>query len=335
MLGKAREVTAKARLLVVVSSSGDFPFLDIERRGQIPTFGADQVDGVECVWVESDPRLSSKWAFRCANYVLSALQLNLSGHPLEVMVRNYSYFFGQGRVRREVIASEERPSSKNFRVRVNWSHLMAWSYSPQRNWNGFSRTLARILSWLADGKPRVSAERVTLNYANSYFLTTWRSFLRYEAVLELFDFDFVLFTTSTCYVDLLRLVEVADSLPKCRVYAGDVMRFSVPFVAGNSVLLSRDVVESIVRHKDQYRLDLPDDVSLGLLVRDFGLADLVSIPTETLPFVAQIPEDLSRNPSKPYLFRCKAEPSTRNPDPVIQTMLELHTHILGSRGVEK
>ena len=322
-------------VLVVVASSGDYPFLEIEERGQLATFGQDQIDQVDCVWVEGNPRLSRRWVFRLLNRALGAVHRSLYVRPVEVHTRTHAYFFRDGRPTRARHHAGAVAPRWGFRFRVNWGHFLARTYSPLTGRNGFSRLMSGLLSRLAHGTAKRSGKRLTLDFPNSYFLSTWRSFLRYQLVLDLFKFDFVLFTTSTCFVDLVRLRHVVRTLPRERVYGGHLMHMMTPFVAGNSVLMSRDVVESVVRHQSQYRLDLPDDVSLGFLITDFDLAEAVAIRTETLPFSPTIPADLSMLWSDSYLFRCKAEPATRNPQPVIDTMHRLHSYITEERGTSR
>lgn len=328
-------VPEQPSVLVVVTSSGEYPFLEIEERGQLPTFGQEQMEQLDCVWVEGNPRRSRRWVFRLLNRALGAVHRSLYVRPVEVHTRTHQYFFRDGRLTRARHHAGAVAPHWGLRLRVNWGHFSAKSYSPPNDRNGFSRLVGGLLSRLAGGKAQRSGKRVTLDFPNSYFLTTWRSLLRYKAVLDFFEFDFVLFTTSTCYVDLLRLERFANGLPRERIYAGHLMNFAGPFIAGNSVLMSRDVVEAVIRHERDYRLDLPDDVSLGLLIRDFGLAEPVSVPTETLPFSADGPDDMSSLLSDSYLYRCKAEPATRNPELVIETMRCLHSCITERRKIPR
>lgn len=319
------------RVLVVVASSGDYPFLEIEEQGQRPTFFLDQTEFVKCVWIEGDSLLARKRIFRCLDRLMEPIHRNLYSHPIELVAWGYLYFVNGWRLMRERLPPESPQVQHQFRLRVNWSFFLGRTYSVQKNRNSFSRLLARILSFLADGTTRVFGNRVSLNFPNSYFLGPWRSYLRYEVVLRHFKFDFVLFTTSTCYVDLETLAREVELLPAERVYAGHLMNVFAPFIAGNSVLMSRDVVKSVVRNKRHYRLDVPDDVALGILIRDCDLADRISVPTETLPFGAKIPEDLSQDLRQRYVYRCKAQPTTLVPEPVVQTMHELHEHIVRVR----
>ena len=319
------------RVLVVVASSGDYPFLEIEEQGQRPTFFSDQAGSVKCVWIEGDPEIARKKIFRLLDGFLESVHRNMYSHAVELVAGRYLYFLNGWRLKRERLAPRSSWGQHKFRIRVNWGFFLAQSYSVQKNRNRFSRLLSRILSFLADGNPRVHSSRVTLNFPNSYSLGPWRAFLRYKTVLEYFKFDFALFTTSTCYVDLETLLREIERLPTERVYAGHLMNVFAPFIAGNSVLMSRDVVESVVRNKSHYRLDVPDDVALGILIRDLDLADRISIPTETLPFGAKIPTDLSHDSRHRYLYRCKAQPTTLVPEPVVQTMQDLHRFIVQSR----
>jgi hypothetical protein len=106
------------------------------------------------------------------------------------------------------------------------------------------------------------------------------------------------------------------------------------FAVGNSIILSKDVLAEIVKNTNKFRLDLPDDVSLGRLIGDLGLAEFVELPTEHLPFGAKIPADFSRDWNKAHLIRCKAEPTTKSSSPVIDQMKAVHLFI-GNRATPR
>lgn len=313
------------RVLVVVGSSGDYPYLAIERDAQQPTFGSIRLPNLQVVWIEGDPNLAKRAGFRLLNTLLGLIHRNIYGPLVRFQLGLFSVSLsGEGWRRLDETKS-------CFSLRLNVTPIMNFFYRGCGRWNIFSRILRRLLGTVSGPNFLLEKNRVRLNFPNSYYLTPYRTFLRYQHVLETYDFDIVLFTTSTCYVDVLRLSQVSQSLPSRGLYAGECLKLGGPFVSGNSMLLSRDVLENVVGHARFYRLDLPDDVALGRLIHEFQLADLLHIPTQTLPFGAQIPSSLGADWADSYLFRCKAEQRTKNPRPVVSTMFQLHDYIMSTR----
>lgn len=312
-------------VLVVVSSSGAHPFLDIEKEAQQPTFGSLHSSHARVLWLEGDPELARRPVFRFLNNLLGLILRNIYGPVLQVQAGTFLVWVSKEGVR------GRRVERKNFFVRLNSSFFLDFFDRRRTRWNLFSRGLGWVLR--ANSSPDFSGDgvRVRQNFPNSFNLHPYRSFLRYRYVLDNYDFDFVLFTTSTCYVDLAKLTEVVKTLPLRRVYAGDTLKLGIRFVAGNSILMSRDVVERVVANRRFYHLDCPDDVALGRLVHDMSLADILHIPTETLPFAAQIPASLGPSWVDSYLFRCKAEHRTQSPARVVKIMWELHNYLLAQR----
>lgn len=104
------------------------------------------------------------------------------------------------------------------------------------------------------------------------------------------------------------------------------------FAAGNSFSLSKVVIAEVVKNTHKFRLDLPDDVSLGGLHGDLGIAEFVDLPTEPLTSGAKIPNDLSQDWKRAHIIRCKSETTTKNPGPVIDLTKGSHLFLSKSGG---
>jgi len=301
-------VAGSPKILIAISSSGDSPFLEIEQMAQSVTFGKTDNPNVKIIWVEGDPNLARKFRFRALNWLVGLIHKNIYGPNFQVSAT-------RGRVR----------------FRVNLKPLLDKLYDPQHSRNGFSRALSKIV-----GDPRPvtvssNGRRVRLGLPNSYFLVPIRDVEKFRYLASL-QFDYVLSTTSTCYVDVSKLVTVVSQLPRRGVYAGPKMKLGCPFVPGNHTLMSRDVAQTIVELSDFMRFDVPNDVGIGQLVQDFGVANLMDIHTENVEASFVRLNELSPNWRSTYLFRCRAEAKTLNSGPVIQSMLRLH-QLLGSNQI--
>jgi len=293
-------VAGSPKILIAISSSGDSPFLEIEQMAQSVTFGKTDNPNVKIIWVEGDPNLARKFRFRALNWLVGLIHKNIYGPNFQVSAT-------RGRVR----------------FRVNLKPLLDKLYDPQHSRNGFSRALRRAVG---DSRPLMFLEdgrRVRLGLPNSYFLHPLRAVEKFRYLASL-QFDFVLLTTSTCYVDVPKLASIVSQWPRKGFYAGPKMKFGGVFVPGNHTVMSSDVVKKIAKLSNHMRLDLPDDVGIGQLVRDFKLAEAIDLKTKNVGASLTTLKDLSDDCRGTYLYRCKAEPRTLNSEPVIELMLRLH-----------
>lgn len=303
----ARELNDEAKILVAIGSSGEDPFLSIERDAQAKTFASCENAKVDFLWFEGDPDLARRLRFRILNRLFGFLHKSQYGPGFRIT-----------------------RSGLRLRIHLSLRSFLEHFYSPVRGRNQISAALTRLMGRPKDTAISEGGRRVRLGLPNSYSLHQVRARERL-AYLQSVEFDYVLFTTSTCYVDVPNLVDRVRKLPARGVYAGPMMRFGCPFVPGNHTLMSRDVFEEVAKRRNMLRLDFPDDVGLGLLVQDFDLAKVTDIPTENVDTHLTELSDLEHPWREVYLFRCKAEPRTVSSEPVISLMRKLHALVTAER----
>ena len=296
----AKNTNRTPRILIVVSSSGDSPFLEIEREGQLETWATNTDLSVRCIWIEGDPSLAEQPKFKALNWVMGLVQRNIYGP-------NFHLSWQGGRMR----------------LRVNLKPLLDKFYDASAAKNRFSRAIQRLMGEPKGTTHSADGRRVRLGVPNSYFLHPVRAIERYRYLGNI-EFDYVLQTTSTCYVDISALAEFVSRLPKTGVYAGPKMKFGCEFVPGNNTLMSRDVFQRVLELRQNIRLDLPDDVGLGQLIWDFKLASITDVLTESISTSLRSLNDLGEDWRSAYVFRCKAETRTLTSSPVIELMHRLH-----------
>ena len=303
----ADKLDYRVKVLVAISSSGEDPFLSIEQNAQSETFANCGNFDATFLWFEGDPALARRLRFRILNRFVGFLHKSQYSPRFRIAISG-------GRV--------------HFHISLR--RFLARFYSPVRGKNQLSTAISRLAGPPAETTIWNGGRRVRLGLPNSYFLHPLRSRRRF-AYLQSVEFDYVLFTTSTCYVDVPNLLSRIEKLPTKGVYAGPKMRFGCSFVPGNHTLMSRDVFDEVAKRAEMLRLDFPDDVGVGLLVEDFGLAEVTEIPTENInPSLAEL-SDLSHPWNEIYLFRCKAEPHTLHSEPVISLMHKLHGLLISER----
>lgn len=279
------------KVLVVVGSSGDSPYLDIENSGQVSTFGSEKIDGVELVWVQGSRRLARQPKYRFLNCLMRLFHRSLHSR------------FG-------IVLKLRRSLFRNSRG------------AP------FPLALVRRLlvgSTLKVQVTQVGERRFELDFPNSYFLTPLRTLASFQFLLTNFSFDFILRTTSTCYVHQSALLATLNQFSPSGIYAGELLNFDgIDFVGGSSILASRDVVEKMVASWPHFSFDAYDDVALGKLVKIRNLASPIALDVVKVNAFASGDIAVSRSPDFTFLYSCKTAERTRESEPVVQLMATVH-----------
>lgn len=112
----------------------------------------------------------------------------------------------------------------------------------------------------------------------------YKNLMAFRKSLEL-EWDYMARPNASCYVHKNRLIEYCQTLPEKGVVMGVYANahpycgISRPFLWGGAqLIMSRDVVEEIVRNDGKWRHDLMEDVALSEIVQDLGF-----VPSDKLP----------------------------------------------------
>jgi hypothetical protein len=98
--------------------------------------------------------------------------------------------------------------------------------------------------------------------------------LALEYCLNNFEFDYIQRICNTSYIDVEKMAAYFDQLPRTKIYNGarNLYNYEYFFVAGHNVFMSRDVVQLLVNHKEEYLASsFPEDLAAGkILMHDTG-----------------------------------------------------------------
>jgi hypothetical protein len=90
-----------------------------------------------------------------------------------------------------------------------------------------------------------------------------------EYCLNNYEFDFIQRISCTSYVDIPKMHSYLSTMSKTKVYNGarNMYNSEYYFIAGHCVLMSRDIVEVLVKNKEKYlSLSYPEDVATGKII---------------------------------------------------------------------
>ena len=142
------------------------------------------------------------------------------------------------------------------------------------------------------------------------------------------DFTHVYFTTASSYVRVRQLVTAVEGLPTTGVYAGTPFTDAISgtrFASGANRILSRDVVEAIVREKKRYRNDVMEDAALGSLIQEMGI-DLLPLESVNVPSIQSVEELSDETILESFHFRTTSQVLAERRDP--EVMWALHARVI-------
>ena len=275
------------RVLIGVGSAGIDPWLRIENEAQMPIILKMEHRFSGLVWTEANAELSESRRIRFLAWVVT---------------RQMGIFF----LRTPFL----RQTAKHLWRVFRWQ---PFGTSAMRGLMKGNRTFTR---------PNSHQLRVTHNLPADLCFTGVRTLEALRYYRENFQFDFLLRLTSTCLPVPTKIEELVRELPSVGVYAGEIhTSMGRNFVGGPAVLLSRDVIDGVLAHSRDFPFMLYEDVALGHLIAQHGLAEPREIKRIDFSFDQEIPGEVGcKWPDKPVV-RCKAEsPTTTESGPVITLM---------------
>ena len=152
--------------------------------------------------------------------------------------------------------------------------------------------------------------------------------------LAVFDFaatsnyDFVVSTTSSSYLNLKNLEEALGTLPRKNLVAGRILeQHAIKFPAGSFRIFTPDVLKRAIEIRDLYKYWLPEDLALGQLLQNLDLI-YVELPSIDVPTIDALNNLGSEKISKIIHFRLKNEIGGVRTD--VETMKALHKIVKGS-----
>lgn len=140
---------------------------------------------------------------------------------------------------------------------------------------GSERALARYRhltgSWAAGRPVRQEGDMVLTQVPETYLNTNPKTIAGLRHILDRYDFDYLLRTNTSTYVNRQLLADFVEELPEERYYGGFIGEFGgVRFASGTCTLLSRDAVEMIVTDP-QWEYNIIDDVAIGRSMKRAGI----------------------------------------------------------------
>lgn len=167
---------------------------------------------------------------------------------------------------------------------------------------------------------------IQVNFPDIYLTLRWKNLAVMRYFLNETDCDYLFMTTTSSYINLVRLAKVVRNLPKTSLYAGAIAYQGANFAAGNNRLMSRDVVQLFLENSNLWDPTVIEDLALGNLAARLGL-ELVPLPQLNISSIDQLSETSSNELNSHFHIRVKSGPLFERND--ILVMQEIHRRIIG------
>lgn len=114
-------------------------------------------------------------------------------------------------------------------------------------------------------------EKILLDIEESYYNCGYK-LLKSLKLIENKNFDFLLRTNSSSYIDKKLLKIFLENKPKNNFYSGVVGNFNgIKFASGSGFILSKDVVNLLIENENIFNHRLIDDVAVGDVLKKFNI----------------------------------------------------------------
>jgi hypothetical protein len=159
----------------------------------------------------------------------------------------------------------------------------------------------------------VDGNNIICNGFESYYSIGYKTIKSFKHLIKK-DFDFLLRTNSSSFINFENLIKYLEDKPKNKFYSGapiphHSIDLNIDFATGSGYILSKDLVEYVVNNEEEWNHHYPDDVSLGKMMKDYNI-DL--IPKEWVKITTIPDERTLQNINETFHIRCKIETSFDN-----------------------
>lgn len=212
-----------------------------------------------------------------------------------------------------------------------WHERIRWS-------NRLGNTILKLfdflislpfLGWIPDSKEskllQLKHRSIHVRFPDTYLTVRWKVKGMMQFVLKNYDFDYLFLTTSSSYIRPKKLTEALQDSSRTQFLGGAKAYDGASFAAGSNRILSRDLVEYLVRRPTSYMPHIIEDVSMSRSLTKKGVPINFQphLDISSLAALDRITDDeLASN----YHLRLKSGPISQRNDVAI--MKALHKRFL-------
>jgi hypothetical protein len=188
-----------------------------------------------------------------------------------------------------------------------------------------SRTIKSITPSVVTPEISYTKGDVLINLPDLYFLSSLKSLTMHKYAMSS-QKDFVVFTTTSSYVNLKLLEKFLFDLPRRKLVAGRVVHSgNKKFISGSFRIYTPDVLRDIDRQRMHYKSWLAEDLAMGILLESSGY-ELIDVPSLDIASLSELNLISDSKIENTVHFRLKSGTDKNRNDSII--MHELHKRLI-------
>ncbi len=193
-----------------------------------------------------------------------------------------------------VLAGKTKLSDRNLKAQKN-----TWMQS-------FSKKV-KIITFSGSDLVKYDGNHLTVVADDDYSNLSFKTLKAFEWVAENIEFDYLMRTNTSSYIDLENLIKFCDSNNNELLYRGRKITNSfnkrtISYVSGAEILLSKKVFKLLIKNKKMWDINFVDDVSIGASLQNHNI--LIE-ESESIQFNNQFFKLKKFNHE--YHFRCRVD----------------------------
>lgn len=173
-------------------------------------------------------------------------------------------------------------------------------------------------------KLNVGDVAIHIHFPDSYLTYRWKELALFRYFLEEKNNQYLFITSSSSYVRIPLLMKFVEKLPNEGVYVGAIPYENAEFISGANRILSRDVVEKVVKYSYLFDPTVIEDVALGNIVAKLGFKR-TGFPISNIGSMFELENSTDRFLNSSYHFRLKSGSLDNRGD--VEIMHKLHARI--------
>ena len=207
-----------------------------------------------------------------------------------------------------------------FHERVRWSNRFGYALLKQFD----SVVTFPFLAMIPPSTPSellfLRHKTIHVKWPDSYLTFRWKARGMFKYILDNYDFDFLFMTTTSSYIRLDELSRLLSSKTPIRFLGGATAYSGANFAAGSNRVLSRDLVQNLLKDSKSY-LPFPiEDLSMSKSLMEGGVK-LVRLPHLDISSLTALEQLSDSELISHYHFRLKSGSLNNRGDVAIMNAL--------------
>ena len=189
-------------------------------------------------------------------------------------------------------------------------------------WLKYAHPNVSVFFYYGGDEFKVEGDKIYCPYEEKMENLGYKTIHTLDYIHKKHDYDFIFRTNLSSYVFIEKLYNYLCSLEQRKIYHGILAEYEdITFVSGSGIILSKDVVSSILENSEKWDHEFIDDVSFGKILNLLGVE-----PTKGKRNNVTESREIFTLEENVYHVRCKSFDGEKRKDTVLFKQIETILH---------